>query len=194
MLTNRALSKTPAMMPAMNEAQLNPSISCGTDTNVFVIGATSPIMSAYKVDYVNGFPNDCIHRSYIRFHFQSSAPENLPPCRTAASRSRSSHTARTQPLHTTNHNSITAGTCNMLTNLVSLLVARSRQPVSSTIRCPTPYPTSSSLKTTTALSWHTTRDCDTVSYFLAKSIAVSILFCWYWTISKKSRAKALSET
>jgi hypothetical protein len=39
--TKRALSKAPAMMPAMKAAQFKWPISAGTDTNVFVTGEFS---------------------------------------------------------------------------------------------------------------------------------------------------------
>ena len=40
-LTNLALSRAPAMMPAMNAAQLSCPMSAGTDTKAFVTGAFS---------------------------------------------------------------------------------------------------------------------------------------------------------
>ena len=43
-LTNLALSKIPAIIPALNAAQLTP-ISAGTETNVFVTGEFSWIIS-----------------------------------------------------------------------------------------------------------------------------------------------------
>jgi hypothetical protein len=46
-LTNFELSRTPAIIPAMKEAQLKSPMSAGTDTKVLVIGATSPIISGH---------------------------------------------------------------------------------------------------------------------------------------------------
>ena len=45
-LTNLVLSKIPAIIPARNAAQFNCAISTGTETNEFVTGENSWIMSA----------------------------------------------------------------------------------------------------------------------------------------------------
>ncbi len=73
-LTNLALSKIPAMIPALNAAQFKP-ISAGTDTNVLVTGEFSWIMSIHRDSKnVNNIDKNIHRSSYIHPHFPLIAP------------------------------------------------------------------------------------------------------------------------